>query len=101
MREVREEACARVIKYEYIGCQRVDDPQNPEGRVMYYQTRFWAAVELDEFEPRYEILERKLVKPSDFLKSLTWGNTPIAKIILEEGLKKYTRAHGRGCVDRR
>lgn len=50
VREVWEEACARILQCEYIGCQRVDDPQNPEGRTMYYQTRFWAAVELEEFE---------------------------------------------------
>lgn len=92
VREVWEEACARILQCEYIGCQRVDDPQNPEGRTMYYQTRFWAAVELEEFEPLHEILERKLVKPNDFLTSLTWGNVPIAKIILEEGLKRQARA---------
>ena len=46
VREVMEEGCARVVESRYIGCQRVDDPDHPTGPWRYYQTRFWARVEL-------------------------------------------------------
>lgn len=92
VREVSEEACARVVEYKYIGCQRVDDPQSPEALTMHYQTRFWAKVELDEFEPLHEIVERKLIKPNEFLASLSWGSAPTAKIILDEGLKVQVKS---------
>jgi hypothetical protein len=38
-REVREEACARVVISRYIGCQRVEELDSD--RPTYYQTRFW------------------------------------------------------------
>jgi ADP-ribose pyrophosphatase YjhB (NUDIX family) len=45
-RELREEGCARLVACEYLGCQRVDDPQRPEGPDRYYQVRYWARIEL-------------------------------------------------------
>jgi 8-oxo-dGTP pyrophosphatase MutT (NUDIX family) len=86
VREVMEEGCARVVESRYIGCQRVDDPGHPTGPWRYYQTRFWARVELLPWEPRHEIDERRLVRPEDFLQALTWGSAPSAATILEEGI---------------
>jgi ADP-ribose pyrophosphatase YjhB (NUDIX family) len=60
-REVWEEACARVRACAYIGCQRVEHLD--EDRPAYYQTRFWARVELEPFEPAHEMTARKLVSP--------------------------------------
>jgi 8-oxo-dGTP pyrophosphatase MutT (NUDIX family) len=47
VREVAEEACARVVRCRYLACQHVADPLNPDGGPSYYQTRWWARVELD------------------------------------------------------
>ena len=85
-REVWEEACAHVIECKYIGCQQVDDPYSPDGLATYYQTRFWARVALHPFQPAFETTERKLVPPDQFLATLSWGHSPIAPIILKEGL---------------
>ena len=87
VREVREEGCARVVDSRYIGCQRVDDPGHPAGPWRYYQTRFWARVELLPWDPRHEVSERRLVRPQGFIQALSWGCAPSAAIILEEGLK--------------
>jgi 8-oxo-dGTP pyrophosphatase MutT (NUDIX family) len=87
VREVMEEGCARVVQSRYIGCQRVDDPEHPAGPRRYYQTRFWARVELLPWEQRYEVDERRLVQPDDFLRTLNWGAAPTAAIILAAGLE--------------
>jgi len=86
-REVEEEACARVLEQRYIGCQRIDDPESPTGPWRYYQSRFWARVELLPWEPRFEVRERNLVAPGEFLGSLSWGYAPTAAIILQEALR--------------
>ena len=84
-REVGEEACARVLTCRYIGCQRVEELDDDQRT--YYQTRFWARVELDEFAPEHETTARRLVPPDDFLATLFWGGAPTAGLILERGLK--------------
>jgi 8-oxo-dGTP diphosphatase len=84
VREVREEACARVISSRYIGCQRVEELDR--ARPTYYQARFWARVELDEFQPDHEMIARRLVAPNEFRASLFWGAEATAGLILERGL---------------
>ncbi len=86
-REVAEEACARVTDCRYIGCQRVDDLQHPDGPQSYYQARLWARVELDRWDPRHETFERRLVPPGEFLAVLAWGDALTAAWILAEGLR--------------
>jgi ADP-ribose pyrophosphatase YjhB (NUDIX family) len=83
-REVREEACARVVSSRYIGCQRVEE-LDPD-RAVYYQTRFWARVELEEFRPEHEMSARRLVSPEDFHTALFWGGEKTAGLILARGL---------------
>jgi 8-oxo-dGTP pyrophosphatase MutT (NUDIX family) len=83
-REVREEACARVTSSSYIGCQRVEELDGD--RLAYYQTRFWARVELDEFQPEHEMTDRRLVAPEEFRTILFWGAEATAGLILERGL---------------
>jgi ADP-ribose pyrophosphatase YjhB (NUDIX family) len=83
-REVREEACARVRASAYLGCQRVtplDGDPTP-----YYQTRFWARVELAEFRPEHEMIGRRLVSPEEFGSVLFWGDETSAAVILQHGL---------------
>lgn len=83
-REVQEEACARVSSSRYIGCQRVDELDG-DG-LSYYQTRFWARVELDEFRAEHEMTARRLVSPEEFRAALFWGREATAALILERGL---------------
>jgi ADP-ribose pyrophosphatase YjhB (NUDIX family) len=83
-REVAEEACAHVETSRYIGCQRVEELDG-DG-VPYYQTRFWARVELREFRPEHEMTARRLVAPSEFRATLFWGAETTAGLILERGL---------------
>ena len=54
------------------------------------QARFWARVELLPWDPRYEIDERRLVRPEDFLRTLSWGAAPSAAIIFAAGRKIET-----------
>ena len=86
-REVAEEACARVIGSRYLGCQRVDDLEHPDGPQSFYQARLWARVELDRWDPRHEAFERRLVTPAEFLSVLAWGPSLTAAVILEDGLR--------------
>jgi ADP-ribose pyrophosphatase YjhB (NUDIX family) len=83
-REVREEACARVLACEYLGCQWVEELDGD--RAPYYQTRFWARVELQPFKGEHEMTGRKLVVPADFLSGLSWGRETTATLILERAL---------------
>jgi 8-oxo-dGTP pyrophosphatase MutT (NUDIX family) len=91
-REVWEEACARVLACEYLGCQAVDDPGSPEGLDLYYQARFWARVELLDFKPHFERRVRHLVPPSEFLAALQWGNTAVGAALLEAACAAEYRA---------
>lgn len=84
VREVREEACARVVDSRYIGCQRVDELDGDGGS--YYQTRFWARVELDQFRAQHEMTARRLVSPEEFRGALFWGAEATAGLIRERGL---------------
>ena len=91
-REVFEEACARVLSCAYIGCQRVEHLD--EDRPAYYQTRFWARVELEPFEPAHEMTARTLVSPGQFPDTLFWGRETTARLILERGLRIQTDRTG-------
>ena len=88
VREVWEEACARVRACAYIGCQRVEHLD--DDRPAYYQTRFWARVDLEPFAPAHEMTARKLVSPDEFRDTLFWGRETTAALILERGLRIQT-----------
>ena len=94
-REVWEEACAEVTACEYLGCQRVEEPESPEGLALYYQARFWARVRLAPFAPQFERRHRRLVAPEEFLATLGWGGAPMARPILELALAREARHQGR------
>ena len=84
VREVHEEACATVVDSRYIGCQQIEELDGNGDS--YYQTRFWARVELDPFTPEHEMTARRLVSPEDFRATLFWGAEATAGLILERGL---------------
>jgi hypothetical protein len=72
----------------YIGCQRVEHLD--DDRPAYYQTRFWARVDLAPFAPTHEMTARKLIRPDAFLDTLFWGRETTATLILERGLRIQT-----------
>ncbi|CAA9590731.1 MAG: hypothetical protein AVDCRST_MAG18-5150 [uncultured Thermomicrobiales bacterium] len=93
-RDLREEASARLIACEYIGCQRVEDRERPDGPTLYYQARFWARVELYPFDGAEGTSARRLVTPETFRDTLTWGGAIAARMILAAGLTcERARAH--------
>jgi hypothetical protein len=81
-REVAEEACARVTDHRYLACQHVWDPHAPDGPTSHYQTRWWARVELDPWEPQHGIVQRQLVPPGRVTATLSWQRTAIAERLL-------------------
>jgi ADP-ribose pyrophosphatase YjhB (NUDIX family) len=87
-RELREETCARLVSCEYVGCQRVDDPDRRDGPALYYQARFWARVELYPFEASGDTIARRLVTPATFLDTLAWGEAAAARILLALGRRR-------------
>jgi ADP-ribose pyrophosphatase YjhB (NUDIX family) len=98
-RELREEACARLVSCEYIGCQRVDDPDRHDGPALYYQARFWARVELYPFEAVAETIDRRLVAPENFLDNLAWGEAAAARILLALGRRREQHLAHRAAQD--
>jgi ADP-ribose pyrophosphatase YjhB (NUDIX family) len=82
MREIAEEACARVVRSEYLACQHVADPLNPDGPPSYYQTRWWARVELHAWQPRHEMVGRRILAPDGVLPALYWRRKEIAARLL-------------------
>ena len=87
VREVMEEGCARVVESRYIGCQRVDDPDQPDRSLAPLPKPLLGPGRLLRWNPQHEIDERRLVRPEDFLLTLSWGSAPSAAIILAAGLK--------------
>jgi 8-oxo-dGTP pyrophosphatase MutT (NUDIX family) len=83
MREVGEEARATVDACQYLACQHVADPANPNGAVSYYQTRWWARVTLQPWQPRHEMTGRRLVPPQQALATLFWPEKAIAQRLLD------------------
>jgi 8-oxo-dGTP pyrophosphatase MutT (NUDIX family) len=86
VREVAEEACARVIDCRYLACQHVWDPQAPHGPTSHYQTRWWARVELDPWEPHHEMVPRLPVPPDRVLATLSWRSRAIAGCLLDAAM---------------
>ena len=86
IREVREEACATVTNLVSVGISEVNDPGNPEGFPINYKARFWARVQLDEFEQEYETTGRKMVAPEDLITTLNWYPAGIIEAILRSAL---------------
>jgi 8-oxo-dGTP pyrophosphatase MutT (NUDIX family) len=83
VREVAEEACARVMRCRYLASQHVADPLNPLGDPSYYQTRWWARLDLDPWRPEHEMVARRVVALDEVLATLSWEQKEIAARLLE------------------
>ncbi|MGI6543452.1 MAG: NUDIX hydrolase [Limnochordia bacterium] len=83
-RELREEAAATVRSMKYIGAQKMAELGTCE-----YHAFYWCRITLaEEFVPQFEVGERRLVAPEDFLDALFWGRTdPKAAMLLEKALE--------------
>lgn len=88
IREIAEEACARVIDCQYIGSIRTYElPPVPEkSPSLFYQARYWVRVENDEFNPQHEMTQRTEILPTQFVEILRWNAKQTAKIMLEDAL---------------
>jgi 8-oxo-dGTP pyrophosphatase MutT (NUDIX family) len=86
VRQVAEEACARVTACCYLACQHVWDPHAPDEPTSHYQTRWWARIELDPWQPAHETIARQLVPPGDVLTTLSWHRKQIARRLLDLAL---------------
>jgi ADP-ribose pyrophosphatase YjhB (NUDIX family) len=86
VREIAEEACARVVSCQHLASQHVADPLNPDGRSSYYQSRWWARVDLDPWQPQDEMTARRLVPPGQVLDTLAWQRKEIAHRLLQLAL---------------
>jgi hypothetical protein len=70
-------------------------PHAPDGPTSHYQTRWWARIELDPWQPNHETIARQLVPPSDVLTTLSWHRKQIAGRLLDLALAAE-RAYLRG-----
>jgi len=89
-RELQEEAAATVERMEPLGVQRAED----DCGLSEHHSFYWCRVTLsDQYTPRHEVAERKLVEVSDFLDTLFWGrDDPKAAMLLARSLE-VERAH--------
>ena len=83
IREVKEEACASVDLVEYLGSQEV----RPGKDSVYYQVCYASHVILDKFDPQHEMLQRRLVNPTDLSNTLQWKTNRILDEILSTAQK--------------
>ncbi len=74
-REIREEACCEVKRFDYLGYQICAPEDGGEPDV---QLRYSCLVKPMLFDPKHEVALRKIVPQGDFLKTIAWGDSPIA-----------------------
>ena len=85
-RELREEACARVVDAELFGYLRAAR-RGPDGVTdIHYGSRWWARVELDQWAPEWEMAERRLVPYTDVLGELHAWRFPVNERWITEAI---------------
>src|SRR6266536_331992 len=80
-REVREEACATVLRARLLGFSRGACVAGPEKGLVLVRSVWRAEVELGPWEPRFEIRHRRVVAAAQVLQHLTITAHPSAPII--------------------
>jgi ADP-ribose pyrophosphatase YjhB (NUDIX family) len=87
-REIREEACSKVLDYQYIGCIRNEHQQPVTKGCMpvFYKARFWARVIKERFNPQFEIKKRIEIHSDQFVSMLSWNARKTANEILVDAL---------------
>jgi 8-oxo-dGTP pyrophosphatase MutT (NUDIX family) len=93
IREIAEEACARVIDCQYIGCIRckiIRADLNPD-LLLFYKARFWAKIENEKFDPRHETTSRIEIQPREFVNRLSWNAGLTAQVLLDAAMSVELR----------
>lgn len=86
-RELREEIAGETLEHSYLGCQRVDDFDDPAGPHSDFHLYYWCRVTLNAFIATDQIAERVLVAPEECVCSLAWGEDPATATLLERALE--------------
>jgi 8-oxo-dGTP pyrophosphatase MutT (NUDIX family) len=88
IREIAEEACLKVLDYEYIGSIKCEylTPVTGGDKPLFYKTRFWVSVKKQKFDPRFEIYERIEIRPDQFVSMLGWNARKTAGELLNDAL---------------
>jgi ADP-ribose pyrophosphatase YjhB (NUDIX family) len=96
IREILEETTGHVVAHRYLGCHRVDDFDHPNEPHTDFHVYFWCRVELEEFVPT-DIVERRLIRPEEFMNVIAWPDDPATQVLLELALAAEA-AHVSGSV---
>jgi len=80
-REVREEACATVVQARLLGFSRGVCIAGPEKGLVLVRSIWRADVELEPWDPQFEIRQRRLVPPADLAVELALASHPFAPIL--------------------
>ncbi len=80
-REMREEACATVLRARLLGFSRGACVAGPEKGLVLVRSVWRAEVELGPWEPRFEIRHRRVVAAAQVMQHLTITTHPSAPII--------------------
>jgi inorganic pyrophosphatase len=87
-REVWEEACCEIIEHALLGYQHVRDLTDDS---VHFQLRYFCRVDVEPFDPKHEITHRKIISPGDFLQTLEYGHSPIAKEVFRLSMEANAR----------
>jgi 8-oxo-dGTP diphosphatase len=88
IREIAEEACAKVLDYRYLGCIKNTEIESLKpGKIpVFYKARYWVKVQLSPFIPQFETTGRAEILPEEFVKIIGWNAKKTAKPILKAAL---------------
>jgi len=99
VREVREEACARVEATIHLGCLRIEDLDGADDHRVDVEAVYWARVSLDRFVERFETTARREVPLPELGRILSFwpGSEPlVARMVAEASrVEKSTGKTGR------
>lgn len=80
-REVREEGCARVLRAKLLGFSRGECIAGPEKGLVLVRSIWRADVDVEPWNPQFEITYRKIVAPTYLVRLLSLGDHPFTPII--------------------
>jgi ADP-ribose pyrophosphatase YjhB (NUDIX family) len=88
IREIKEEACARVLDFRYLGSIKSFElhPTRNSKISLFYQARYCVLVDNGPFDPQFEIEERIEIRPGQFVDLLKWPAKKLSKLILGDAL---------------
>ena len=90
----REEACARVVDSHFLcGLRFVElGPDGAARRTDEHHAQIWARVELEPWDPQFEIADGRVVSPEDAIDLVRSSN--VDALVLERAAARSTRCSG-------